>query len=76
MSKEELLALIEPLSMEDRRELGQILVAQLTNGNVDLADDPILNVLAEIQRQPPLDLPPDFSAQHDHYIHGTPKRQF
>ncbi len=21
------------------------------------------------------DLPPDFSAEHDHYIHGTPKRQ-
>jgi hypothetical protein len=20
------------------------------------------------------DLPPDFAAQHDHYIHGTPKR--
>ncbi len=21
------------------------------------------------------DLPPDFAAQHDHYIHGTPKKQ-
>lgn len=21
------------------------------------------------------DLPPDFAAEHDHYIHGTPKRQ-
>jgi hypothetical protein len=20
------------------------------------------------------DLPPDFAAQHDHYLHGTPKR--
>ena len=20
------------------------------------------------------DMPPDFAAQHDHYIHGTPKR--
>lgn len=21
------------------------------------------------------DLPPDFAAEHDHYIHGTPKRK-
>ena len=23
----------------------------------------------------PCDLPPDFAANHDHYIHGAPKRQ-
>ena len=76
MSKEELMALIEPLSTEERRELGRILEAELTDDNADLSDDPLWNVLTEIQRQPPLDLPADFAAQHDHYIHGTPKRQF
>lgn len=30
--------------------------------------------LAERANEWDLNLPPDFSEQHDHYIHGTPKR--
>ena len=39
-----------------------------TGGNVDEVSN--LLKLAGIAR----DLPEDFAAQHDHYIHGTPKR--
>lgn len=63
MSKQELLELVAPLSMEERRELREI-----------LEQDGPLEVFFEWQdSQPPLDLPPDFSINHDHYIHGAPK---
>ncbi len=34
-----------------------------------------LRKIAKKYEQLPCDLPADFSAEHDHYIHGTPKRQ-
>jgi hypothetical protein len=33
-----------------------------------------LRQIAQKYEQLPCDLPADFAANHDHYIHGTPKR--
>lgn len=34
----------------------------------------LVDKLRAIAAQMPRDLPADWAAQHDHYIHGTPKR--
>jgi hypothetical protein len=34
----------------------------------------LVDELRAIAASMPEDLPPDWAAQHDHYIHGTPKR--
>ncbi len=67
MSKPELLELIAPLSPAERQELREIL-------DESQPKDTALEAFLEWQNgQPPLDLPPDFSINHDYYIHGAPK---
>jgi len=34
----------------------------------------LVDELRAIAASMPRDLPPDWAAQHDHYLHGTPKR--
>lgn len=41
--------------------------------NLEGESEPTLSWLLEFAGCIP-DLPPDFAEQHDHYIHGTPKR--
>ena len=47
-----------------------------TKVRVELLDEdrqPLVEKLRAIARSMP-DLPSDWAAQHDHYLHGTPKR--
>ena len=68
MSKKELMELVAPLSAEERRELREIL------DEVPQKEDAALEAFFEWQSsQPSLDLPPDFSINHDYYIHGASK---
>lgn len=70
MSKQEMQDLVAPLSMEERRELREILDA------VPLKeDDALTRLFAEIDAAPPTNLPRDFAINHDHYLHGAPKRE-
>jgi hypothetical protein len=59
----------QPLSLPDgtRVEVDVNPVAQAVAGTPTFLD------LLEFAGCMP-DLPPDFAAQHDHYIHGTPKK--
>ena len=41
-------------------------------GSTDHSGEPPLSKYARLAVS--ADLPPDFADQHDHYIHGTPKR--
>jgi hypothetical protein len=73
MSKQELLELVAPLSLEERRELRALLdEAPLSE---ELASDPMMKIVSELEKMPPMDAPPDFSINHDHYIRGGSKRE-
>ena len=77
MSIIELRSLVESLSFEQRRELEQLLqdVPLPVMTEEELANDPFMKVLEEINQRPAADLPSDFAINHDHYIHGGPKRE-
>lgn len=70
MSKQELLELVAPLSPEERRELREI----LDEAPVE-KDNALERLFAEIDAAPPANLPRDFGINHDHYMHGAPKRE-
>ncbi len=72
MSKQELLKFVAPLSMEERRELREILDAVPPKFE---GEDALEAFFAWQDEQPPLNLPRDFGINHDHYIHGAPKRE-
>jgi hypothetical protein len=76
MSREKLLELVAPLSLEERRELYQLLEeAPQALDEVDLENDPMLKVVRDLERLPPMDAPKDFSTNHDFYLHGGSKRE-
>ncbi len=77
MSKEQLLELVAPLSLEERRQLREL----LTEGELqplspeEVEVHPMMKIVRDIERLPPMDAPPDFSINHDFYIHGGDKRE-
>ena len=76
MSKQELRDLIAPLSMEERRELYRLLEeVPKPLSEAELENDPMLQVVKDLERLPPMDAPKDFSTNHDFYLHGGSKRE-
>ena len=55
----------EPLDLEPNRHYRVTIEEPIDEGGV-------LDDIVALARD--LDLPPDFAAQHDHYLYGTPKR--
>ncbi len=74
MSKEKLLELVAPLSSQERRQLRELL-DEAPMSDEEWQNDPAKKFLEEIEQMPPLDLPPDFSVNHDFYLHGGNKRE-
>lgn len=79
MSKQELLELVAPLSAEERRQLRELCeeldereLQPLSSAEVE--DDPMMKLVRDIERLPPMDAPRDFSINHDFYIRGGEKR--
>ena len=63
------------LSPQERVLLADCLANSL--GDAQVAEPTIGQELAALGRSfegQPCDLPPDLAAQHDHYLHGLPKR--
>ncbi len=76
MSREKLLELVAPLSMEERRELHQLLEeSPKPLSGEELENDLMLQVVKDLERLPPMDAPKDFSTNHDFYLHGGSKRE-
>lgn len=73
MSEQELLELVAPLSPEQRRELRALLDEPAPMSDEEWENDPAKKFLDELEQMPPLNLPPDFGINHNHYIHGAPK---
>jgi len=73
MSKEQLLELVAPLSPAERRELRELLDERAPMTEEEWAQDPVKKFIDELEVMPPLNLPPDFGINHNHYIHGAPK---
>ena len=69
----------QPASVPEGAEVEVRLVAE-TSGHADGSSDEgqavpaWLQVARRLSEQMPDDLPTDLAEQHDHYIHGTPKR--
>ncbi len=57
----------EPLDLVPNRHYRVTVEDEAPEGQPGILDD-ILDLAQD------LDLPPDFAAQHDHYLYGTPKR--
>ncbi len=74
MSKEQLLELVAPLSLEERRQLRELL-DEAPMSDEEWENDPAKKLLDEIAGMSPLNLPADFSTNHDYYIHGANKRE-
>ncbi len=78
MSKEKLLELVAPLSIEERRQLRELLQDEdepplLSPAEVEA--DPMMQLVRDIERLPPMDAPTDFSVNHDFYIRAGNKRE-
>ena len=76
MSKEQLLELVAPLSLEERRELRELLGESALEplSLEEVEDDPMMKLVRNIERLALMDAPKDFSINHDFYIHGGEKR--
>ena len=76
MSKEELLELVAPLSLEERRQLRELLESEPQPlSPEDVEEDPMMRIVRDIERLPPMDAPTDFAANHDFYIRGGARRE-
>lgn len=75
MSVNELENFVASLSEAEKSRLKMLLETPAPMTDEEWKNDPMIKVIAEIERLPPMDAPTDFSINHDHYIHGGSKRE-
>ena len=73
MSVNEMETLVASLSEAEKARLKMLLETPAPMTDEEWENDAAKKFLDELERQPPLNLPPDFSINHNHYIHGAPK---
>jgi hypothetical protein len=64
----------EPVEWEDGQRFHVTIKLVPEDGATEAGLPDWVEDLVELSKQMPDDLPEDLSEQHDHYIHGTPKR--